>query len=941
MLDNPFVPEAGIGINIAESTINVDEGFTFVWTDEHEFQATTYLSSLHPRLTDTFDLGTSTLLWRKAYISEIDAVLFAEQTISLVGGWLIIGHDQGTIAADVAVGDNWIDFGKAMTPNDYVVLRASGSVEYVRVQANIGGTTYNVTRNLGGSGLNAWPAGSPFLVLGQSGNGRIELNAYDTPRISIITQGVTYNAQIEVARLGDLNGNWGYVAPTYGVALGRYGAGRVNLTADADNGIRVRNHTTTVGQWATDGTITFGEVDTDKPNIVITPSSMALRNFTTEKIVLSSDGTSYFADVMSLGPLGGIWQGTGTFAAPTTGLKLYRSGDVGLLEFWGDGAKQVYMGTDGGLYAGQGNVRIDDTGIRLSAGQDEWNEISWYNNATFAGKVYFDHADIGSYFMALGGHMLNVPSVGNSWGINGLEIRVIPPDMVEYNTAVDVITYRSNPLLSSITGRVANKQVFNVGYGYMELGEYNALAPYATSGVLRLKNTAWIAARNAGKSADINMIRVNASDLIELGTLASLAVDSSTVVANLNASYLEGYQAAEFALAGHGHTHASIAGIGADDHHDQAHTITGADHSAVGAAFAVVGLSAANTLGILTPLSNVTGATKEAILKSDSSGYLFLVRAYASVFNGGVFQQLDQNIHTVVLQTNAFEDAGNRFYLTNTGYMAWRDGSGGIGSDDCTLFRMAAAMLGMDGGLTIAKGLDLGSGVGAGVGSIVASGSVTASVGFQTVNASVRILRDNATNYGLTVKLTADAEQRLVIQADGKLLWGSGASATLDTNLYREAADKLRTDDTFISARIGINNTAPGAKLSITNTSGDYGSSNEYLSLFYGASKMLSVWLTSTWGIVIDNPHSDGDILLRVQGATRFEIDKNGLGFFATAPVAQQTITALSMAVGTGDDTVADVGSSFNQTTLNNNFRDLVNKVNAFRTALRNYGLLA
>jgi hypothetical protein len=45
------------------------------------------------------------------------------------------------------------------------------------------------------------------------------------------------------------------------------------------------------------------------------------------------------------------------------------------------------------------------------------------------------------------------------------------------------------------------------------------------------------------------------------------------------------------------------------------------------------------------------------------------------------------------------------------------------------------------------------------------------------------------------------------------------------------------------------------------------------------------------------------------------------------------------MAVGTGNDSVADVGIASNQTTLNNNFRDLVNKVNAIRTILVNVGI--
>lgn len=52
-------------------------------------------------------------------------------------------------------------------------------------------------------------------------------------------------------------------------------------------------------------------------------------------------------------------------------------------------------------------------------------------------------------------------------------------------------------------------------------------------------------------------------------------------------------------------------------------------------------------------------------------------------------------------------------------------------------------------------------------------------------------------------------------------------------------------------------------------------------------------------------------------------------------------VTPLTNANGTPDNTIADVGAAFSQTTLNNNFRDLSDKVNAIITALKNAGLMA
>lgn len=49
---------------------------------------------------------------------------------------------------------------------------------------------------------------------------------------------------------------------------------------------------------------------------------------------------------------------------------------------------------------------------------------------------------------------------------------------------------------------------------------------------------------------------------------------------------------------------------------------------------------------------------------------------------------------------------------------------------------------------------------------------------------------------------------------------------------------------------------------------------------------------------------------------------------------------ALTHAVGTADGTVEDVGGSFNQTTLNNNFKEFSTKVNLIIAALVAAGIM-
>jgi hypothetical protein len=54
----------------------------------------------------------------------------------------------------------------------------------------------------------------------------------------------------------------------------------------------------------------------------------------------------------------------------------------------------------------------------------------------------------------------------------------------------------------------------------------------------------------------------------------------------------------------------------------------------------------------------------------------------------------------------------------------------------------------------------------------------------------------------------------------------------------------------------------------------------------------------------------------------------------------QAAIADLINANGTADGTIADVGGAFNQATLNNNFRDLSDKLNVVIAALRATGIL-
>lgn len=215
---------AGTGISV-DSNVNVDETYGFTWTGAHTFQNTMTTRAIQPELGDAYDIGTSTKLFRKAYISEIDALIFAEDVIHIEGARLIVGHDQGAIVADIDTLAGTIDFGQAMTEDDFLEFRAAGKVEYMQAGTLIADTSYTAVRDLDGSGANEWAAGTPFLVLGTLGDGRIELNAADSPRIQILEQGGTYSVSTERVRIGDLNGAFGITSELYGFGVGDYSGG--------------------------------------------------------------------------------------------------------------------------------------------------------------------------------------------------------------------------------------------------------------------------------------------------------------------------------------------------------------------------------------------------------------------------------------------------------------------------------------------------------------------------------------------------------------------------------------------------------------------------------------------------------------------------------------------------------------------------------------------
>ncbi len=226
---------------------------------------------------DNFDLGRYDRLWRKLYVSTIAATVFEFTTATLFGGYSIVGKQAGAFSAGVSAGDTTINFGQTMTPSDWVIVRAAdtgGTVkaEYLQVGTLVSGTTYNVTRDLAASYSPdpAWAAGTPFLVLGASGDGRVEILAYDgKPRIAFLQQGATYGASSVRGVVGNLNGYFGYATDVHGAAFGDASTAWIKI--DPTNGVRIGYNADTHVSLSSASGLVAGGVELSKDGLYINP----------------------------------------------------------------------------------------------------------------------------------------------------------------------------------------------------------------------------------------------------------------------------------------------------------------------------------------------------------------------------------------------------------------------------------------------------------------------------------------------------------------------------------------------------------------------------------------------------------------------------------------------------------------------------------------------
>lgn len=353
----------------------------------------TFTTHVFPATSDTSDLGRYDRIWNQAYISQLNAIVYALTTQTLFGGYSTIGKNAGSFAAAVASANTTINFGQSMTVGNWVLVRAHDTAgvikaEYITVGTLVSGTTYNVTRDVAAANSPdpAWAAGTPYLVLGASGDGRIDMYAYDgKPRIQFVTQGATATAQNNRAIIGNMNTYYGYVTDVYGMAAGDEAG--PNITVDATNGVRIRSGTTDYVKMSSTtfvlGAAAGNRVAWDGTNLTVVSANLTINssgvaitpNTGTAPVLTSS--YSYTIPTGSLFMAGGddssngrnLWLWSKWTGASTrfTTIDLTCDGNGGTSASWfvqdsGSGTSQITGLVTGGTYV-----------FRISAAGLTWN----------------------------------------------------------------------------------------------------------------------------------------------------------------------------------------------------------------------------------------------------------------------------------------------------------------------------------------------------------------------------------------------------------------------------------------------------------------------------------------------------------------------------------------------------------------------------------------
>ncbi|MHA1303296.1 MAG: hypothetical protein ACTSPI_06310, partial [Candidatus Heimdallarchaeaceae archaeon] len=289
----------------ADFRVNSNGNLTVSPTGDFVFDPTG--NDIYPNTNYDLNLGLINKKFLTLHAAELWVeTLVAQETLATIGGRIVVAPTT-TLTSDIGTGDTTIYVKHNNLANgDRIYMEANGKVEFMAVTSSAGGSgpySYSVTRNLDGTGANTWYAGDAILNTGTTGDGFIDIYSlrgikessdYGPTIVGNIRNSSTYNDWTEAWAIGNLNGLYGYGIDTYGAAFGKYSAADY-ITIDPTNGIRFFDSSDVIQAQLKSSEWTIGQVAASKSNIRISSGVLQLRNNTTVKTQLNTDGSGWLA----------------------------------------------------------------------------------------------------------------------------------------------------------------------------------------------------------------------------------------------------------------------------------------------------------------------------------------------------------------------------------------------------------------------------------------------------------------------------------------------------------------------------------------------------------------------------------------------------------------------------------------------------------------------
>jgi hypothetical protein len=320
-----------------------------------------------PGLTFAYDLGLDGTIWRSLYAAELRVqTLIAQDTIATIGGRILVGPTT-KLTADISAGATSISVEhNQMVSGDRVYLQTAPGgiqqVEYMAITSGPSGTgpyTYSVTRNLDGTGANAWKAGDAVFNTGTTGSGFIDLYSIRGTKaatekgpsiVGNVRTGTGFNSWEPRWAVGNLNGIFGYSSDIYGAAFGTPSGAWLKI--DPTNGIRIGHNTTTKIHLNASGDASFVGAITAASGAIggfsIGASNLFAGAGSTRVELSSSTGihlgaTAFASAPFSVTPAGALKATSGTIGG-------FSLGATNL--FAGSGSSRVELSTSTGIHLG-------------------------------------------------------------------------------------------------------------------------------------------------------------------------------------------------------------------------------------------------------------------------------------------------------------------------------------------------------------------------------------------------------------------------------------------------------------------------------------------------------------------------------------------------------------------------------------------------------------